>query len=98
MQKITVSVEMADGTVHENLRVVLKDQIRFGDVRAKHNWPSMEEDPMRFGAFLAYAAMTRLGLYPPERGFDEWVDDVAWVDADMGAELDPTQPTTPASS
>ena len=92
MQKIMLDVEMLDGTIHENIRTTLKDQIRFGDVRARHKWPSMEEDPIRFGAFLAYAAMTRLGLYDANKGFDEFVDEVAGVSADFGDEpVDPTQ-------
>ena len=91
MQKITLDVEMLDGTIHKDLRIVLADQIRFGDVRARHKWPSMEDDPIRFGAFLAYAAMCRLGLYDATKGFDEFVDEVASVAGDFGDEVDPTQ-------
>lgn len=91
MNRLTATVEMNDGTIHENLQINLKDQIRYSDVRVRHKWPSMEEDPIRFGSFLAYAAMTRLGLYDATKGFDEFVDDALAVDMNTGDALDPTQ-------
>ena len=53
----------------------------------------MEDDPIRASAFLAYAAMTRQGLYPADRGFDEFVNDVAMAAADFGDAVDPIQAT-----
>jgi len=90
MQKITVDVEMADGTEFTGLRVVMKDMIRYSDVRARHKWPLMEEDQLRFAAFLGYAAMTRLGHYDATKGFDEFQDDCLMVAGDFGDELPPT--------
>lgn len=95
MQKVTLDVEMLDGTVHEDVQVILADMIRHSEVAQRHNWPSIENDPLRGGAFLGYAAMTRQGLYPKDKGFDEFVNDVVMVYADFGDAVDPTQTETP---
>lgn len=91
MQKVLVDVEMMDGTVHEDIRVILADMIRYSDVAQRHKWRSMEDDPIRGGAFLAYAAMTRMGIYDANKGFDDFTNDVAMVSADFGDAVDPTQ-------
>lgn len=91
MQKMLVDVEMIDGTVHEDVRVILADMIRHAEVSKRHKWGSLQEDPVRGGAFLAYAAMTRLGLYSPAKGFDEFGNEVAMVGADFGDAVDPTE-------
>lgn len=90
MQKVLVDVEMMDGTVHEDIRVILADMIRYSDVAQRHKWRSLEDDPIRGGAFLAYAAMTRMGIYDSNKGFDEFTNDVAMVSADFGDAVDPT--------
>lgn len=91
--KITVDIEMLDGTEHENIRVVSADLMRHAEVSRRHKWGSLEEDGMRAQIFLGYAALTRLGHYPKDKGFDEFVEDNAMVMADFGdgAGLDPTQ-------
>ena len=96
MQKIHVDVEMMDGTEHENIRVILADMIRYSDTARRHKWGGMEDDPVRAGAFMAYAAMTRTGSYPADKGFDKFTADVAMVMADFGDAVDPTQTPTPA--
>lgn len=90
MQKVLVDVEMMDGTVHEDIRVILADMIRYSDVAQRHKWRSLEDDPIRGGAFLAYAAMTRMGIYDSNKGFDDFTNDVAMVSADFGDAVDPT--------
>lgn len=96
MQKIIVDVEMVDGTEHKDIRVILADMIRYSDVAQRHKWPSLENDPIRAGAFMGYAAMTRMGLYDKTRGFDDFVNEVAMVNADFGDELEPMGRETPA--
>lgn len=95
IQKVLLDIEMIDGTVHENVRAILADMIRYSDVAQRHKWRSMEDDPIRAGAFLAYAAMTRTGLYDANKGFDDFTNDVAMVSTDFGDALEPTEPTTP---
>lgn len=91
--KVTVDVEMLDGTVFEDLRVISADMIRHSEVAKRHKWGSMEDDPIRTQIFYGYAAMTRLGHYPADKGFDEFVADNAMVAADFGDGdgVDPTQ-------
>lgn len=95
IQKIMLDVEMMDGTVHENIRPILADMIRYSDVSQRHKWRGMEEDPIRAGAFLAYAAMTRAGVYDAGRGFDDFTNDVAMVYTDFGDSPESTEPMTP---
>ena len=95
IQKIMLDVEMMDWTVHENIRPILADMIRYSDVAQRHKWRGMEEDPIRAGAFLAYAAMTRTGVYDANKGFDEFTNDVAMVFTDFGDSPESTEPMTP---
>lgn len=95
IQKIMLDVEMMDGTVHENIRPILADMIKYSDVSQRHKWRSMEDDPIRAGAFLAYAAMTRTGMYDANTGFDQFTNDVAMVYADFGDIPESTEPVTP---
>lgn len=90
--KISVSVEMLDGNEYDDMRVISADLIRHSEVAKRHNWGSLEEDPMRAQIFMGYAAMTRLGNYPSDRGFDDFVNECAGVAADFGdgEDLDPT--------
>jgi hypothetical protein len=94
IQKIMMDVEMMDGTVHENIRPILADMIKYSDVAQRHKWRGMEEDPIRAGAFLAYAAMTRTGLYDANTGFDQFTNDVAMVYADFGDTPESTEQMT----
>lgn len=91
LQKILLDVEMIDGTIHENIRVIVADMIRHSEVAQRHKWPTnITDDPMRAAAFYAYAAMTRLGTYPKDKGFDDFVNEVAMIEADgLGEEVNP---------
>lgn len=92
LPKLLLDVEMIDGTIHENVRVILADMIRHSETAQRHKWPtSIEADQVRATAFYAYAAMTRTGLYDSNRGFDEFCNDVAMIGAEGMDELvDPT--------
>lgn len=96
IQKIMLDVEMMNGEVHENIRPILADMIKYSDVAQRHKWRGMEDDPIRAGAFLAYSAMTRTGLYDANTGFDQFTQDVAMVYADFGDTPESTEPATPA--
>ena len=91
LQKILLDVEMIDGTIHENIRVIVPDMIRHSEVAQRHTWPTnIADDPMRGAAFYAYAALTRLGIYPKDKGFDDFVNEVAMIEADgLGEEVNP---------
>lgn len=80
MQKKFATVEMSDGTIHDALRLTYSDQVKYAEVARRHKWGTPEDDAIRMGGFLAYAAMVRLGLYDQAKGFDEFVTDVADID------------------
>ena len=86
LQKILLDVEMTDGTVYEDIRASLADMIEYSDTRARHKWPSLEDDPIRGGAYLAYAAMKRLNMYDRNKGFDEFTQDCVMVSGDFGGD------------
>lgn len=101
MQKIWLDVEMLDGTMHENVRIILADIIDYSDTARRHGWGTIEDDQIRATAFMAYAALGRMGYIDRTTyGFDEFVSDVAMVygDLDGGDAVDPTQPATPGDS
>lgn len=88
LPKLLLDVEMIDGTIHENVRVILADMIRHAEVAQRHKWPTnIEEDQVRAMAFYAYAAMTRLGLYDRNRGFDDFTAEVAMIGGDGMEEI-----------
>lgn len=61
------TVELADGTVLEDVRVLNADMIRFDMTRARHKWPSGTEAPILMLTFWVWAALTREG-----RTTDTW--------------------------
>lgn len=98
MQKIIVDVEMTDGRKYDNIRVILADMIRYSDVSRRHKWGTMEEEPIRAIAFMTYAAMVRLGYFDGDKGFEEFSNEVVWIESDSGVEdVDPTTGETPAA-
>lgn len=97
MKKILVDVEMIDGTEHNDIRVILDDMIRYSDTAQRRKWPDMQTDMLRAGAFMAFAAMQRTGLFPVESGFDSFTKQVAMVTADFDGVVDPTVPETPVA-
>lgn len=99
MQKITVDVEMLDGTVHEDVRIIMADLMAYSDTARKHGWGSIQDDEIRSQAFLAYAALGRIGkIDRTTYGFNDFINDCAMVYADFGDDVDPTQPATQGDS
>jgi hypothetical protein len=104
LKRTVAAVELADGTIHTDIRVINPDRLRYGETAQRHKWPSPTvknevgtipildyED-----TFLAWAALTRLGLYS-----GKWE---AFKDSDCVAvsmetvDVDPTHGDTPADS
>lgn len=101
MQKILLDVEMLDGTIHNDVRIILADIIDYSDTARRHGWGTIEDDEIRAAAFMAYAALGRMGhLDRTTYGFDQFVNDVAMVYGDPygGDAVDPTRPATPGDS
>lgn len=96
--RTVVTVELADGTVHSDVRVTQADRNRYMETAQKHAWPALvvrgetgtvphlNYEPV----FLAWAALRRLNLYG---GTWETFKDTDCVDlATETLEVDPTTP------
>lgn len=75
--RITLDIEMLDGTTYEGVRTVLKDQVSYSTTRAKHGWPTMQDDPTLFINFIAYSALKREGKFSGT--WDEFCETCAGV-------------------
>jgi hypothetical protein len=69
------------------------DNVRYEDTARRKKWGVLQENPMRYLYFLAFAASQRIDAWPKESGFDAYLEqlvDVQPEDED-GAET-PTPP------
>lgn len=99
MNKILLDIEMVDGTVYEDVRIILADMIAYSDTARRHGWGSLEDDKIRAMAFMSYAALGRLGkLDRMTYGFEQFTQDCAMVSGDFGDAVDPTPSTTQGDS
>jgi hypothetical protein len=101
MPKLTrtlATIELADGTIHQDIRVTNPDLLRYREVAQKHGWPSLEvkNDVGKVPhldyeqTFTAWAALRRLNLYG---GTWEAFKDTDCVQvATETEEVDPTSP------
>ena len=104
MPKLTrtlATIELADGTIHTDIRITNPDLLRYQETAQKHSWPSLEvrndvgkvphldyEKP-----FTAWAALRRLGLYA---GTWETFKDSDCVQ--LAVETEEVDPTTPPAA
>lgn len=100
VQRLVVTVEMEDGTIHEDLRVKNPALCAFDIERAAKKWPTAQEGPLLWQTFVAWRQLVNDDLY---RGtFKDFRDhdcaDVSQADQET---VDPTRPeddSTPSSS
>src|SRR5690242_562772 len=90
-QKITVHLA---GREDEPLVVTTAnpDLVRWDMTRSKHGWPAMEDAPMLWATFVAWAAAKRTGAY--DQSWDQWSNHDALsveFDAEGVEQADPTQ-------
>jgi hypothetical protein len=98
------TVELADGTVHTDIRIINPDVLLYGETATRHKWPSMTvknevgtvphvdyED-----TFTAWAALKRLGLYEP--GWDVFSKKDCLQVVVEKEDVDPTQPAAEPDS
>lgn len=90
MINMSISVKMTDGTTHRDLTPTLKDMVRTEEIGGRLKWGSMNDSPVRYAAFMAYAVMTRTGLYDATKGFDDFQDDCETIIPDEEFEVNPT--------
>ena len=79
---------------------ILADQVAFENTARARQWGSIQESPMRAGAFLSWKAATRIGKF--EGTFEEWCDSVydATIDTrdTFGGDNPPIQKEVPTDS
>ena len=98
LQRKTATVELADGTIHTDVRIINPDVLLYGETATRHRWPAMTvknevgtvphidyED-----TFTAWAALKRLGLYSESWETFSKQDCVALVVE--AVDVDPTRP------
>lgn len=100
----TATVELADGTIHTDIRIINPDVLLYGETATRHKWPAMtvknEVGTVPHidyeNTFTAWAALKRLGLY--EAGWEVFSKkDCLQVVVEV-TEVDPTQPAADPDS
>lgn len=74
MRKSFISVELIDGTVIEDERVLAADKVRAEGVCRSKGWPF--EDGPRLGTLIAWATMQRVG-HTTTKDVADFLDEVA---------------------
>lgn len=94
MKRTYLDVELADGTVHEAVRVLAADRIRAAKI-ARTNGVPLDDSP-EIAEYLAFAATTRTGLVSAE-DLGAWRPQVAdFASAEHEPEQGSADPTQPA--
>lgn len=92
IQRIIIDARMLDGTEHTGVIVTTADRMKLAATARRHKWGTLQDDPDRSITFLAWAALSRNGLYP--RDFDTFVNESETITAPDVVDVDPTTPTT----
>jgi hypothetical protein len=98
LTRTLATVELVDGTIHEDVRITNPDLLRYRETAQKHGWPALvvkgetgtvphldyEE------TFTAWAALRRLGLYAGT--WETFKDTDCVAIATETEDVDPTRP------
>jgi|GEM_PF-6483493 len=98
MRKTYVDIELADGTVHEGIRILFKDKERAEQI-ARDNEILLADGPKVLG-LLAFAAATRTGVVVAEnlKAWHSQVIDIAASETEPDDTADPTSALLEAPS
>lgn len=89
MKKIYATIEYADGTMHEKVRIYAADKINAAKTARMNDVPWVEGPEAH--SLLAYQAVRRRGLTQADN-YEDWMTNV--VDFELSNdEADPTTPT-----
>lgn len=87
------NVELTNGTTHEDVRITYADRLSLEKTMKAQGWNG-EKQPFTTSGFLAWAALSRLGLYEGDyRTFLTAVLDIQ-LDDEAGAEVEVQDPTS----
>lgn len=91
IKRIVTAVEMTDGTVHDEIRPILADQMAYTNIRMKHKgYPAPSEDPMIYAAVQTWAALRREGHFVGS--WDKFQNECAAIEVkSYGEDVDPTE-------
>lgn len=91
VKRIVTRAEMNDGTIHEDVRPIIADQVAYSRARMKHKgFPPPTEDIMFYAAFQTWACLRRTERYAGS--WDQFGDDCAAIEVvDVGEDVDPTR-------
>ncbi|WP_172193240.1 hypothetical protein [Actinomyces faecalis] len=98
MKRTYLDIELADGSVHEAVRVVAADKVRAAQIARRNDVPLT--DGPEVAELLAYAATTRTGIVAAE-DLEAWraqVTDYAASETDPDDTADPTSAPLAAPS
>ncbi|MDV8003857.1 hypothetical protein [Rhodococcus sp. IEGM 1318] len=91
LTRMILDVEMEDGTLHEDIKTNIADQMLYSKQAKMKKWGSVTDDPLTFINFMAFAALSRLGKYT--KGFDDFCNEAGAVgESESGPEgIDPSK-------
>ena len=90
-QEATVTLLQGGTEVEHTVTIRNPDLVRWDTTRHTHKWPAMEEAPVMWATFVAWAACKRLGLTSAK--WEEWRDEecqAVHMPQPDGDEVDPT--------
>lgn len=102
MQITFLTVELADGTVHDQVRVTAADRLKLERAGRNRNWQVGSADSTYITTqlyFLGWAVLTRTGALPEGTTFEDFTDRLLVdVSSERGEATlgDPTQPAPTA--
>lgn len=88
------NVELADGTIHTDVRVTYQDRVRY-EVAAKARGWQGDKQPFTTAGFLAFVALTRTEKY--DGSWDEFRAGVIDVQLSEDGAADPTSSPEPSA-
>lgn len=91
VQKTYLSVELADGTEHEALRITIREKLAWQKASKANGWDL--DDPIQMPIFCAWKTLKTEGKY--EGSYEQFRDtDLIDIAADEDDQAGPTEPTT----
>lgn len=94
IQRIIIDVAMIDGTEHTGVVVTTADRMKLAATARRHKWGTLQDDPDRSITFLAWAALTRRGVFSGT--WDDFVNQSETVTSPEAEDVPPTVTATPA--
>lgn len=93
INRLQFNVLMTDGTEHLEVTPTLADRLEFGKVARRRKWPTLQDDPELYMAFIVWHALNREGKLGG-LGWDEFVNGAETVepvedDEDEAGEVEP---------